>query len=138
MDIVDLSLNLTDSHILVTGGAGFIGSSVIAAFQAAGARVTCLDIRDPQPLSAKNVQYFYSDISSETSITTAFSRAAENFGPVACCVALASLDFSVLPHHESLADMEVEQWRRTHKINVEGTFLTARTVRIDLPFSDFV
>lgn len=22
--------------------------------------------------------------------------------------------------------MEVEQWRRTHKINVEGTFLTAR------------
>lgn len=23
--------------------------------------------------------------------------------------------------------MEVEQWRRTHKINVEGTFLTART-----------
>jgi NAD(P)-dependent dehydrogenase (short-subunit alcohol dehydrogenase family) len=23
--------------------------------------------------------------------------------------------------------MEVEQWRRTHRVNVEGTFLTART-----------
>jgi NAD(P)-dependent dehydrogenase (short-subunit alcohol dehydrogenase family) len=46
---------------------------------------------------------------------------------VACCIALASLDLSVLPHHESLADMDVEQWRRTQRINVEGTFLTART-----------
>jgi NAD(P)-dependent dehydrogenase (short-subunit alcohol dehydrogenase family) len=23
--------------------------------------------------------------------------------------------------------MDVEQWRRTHRVNVEGTFLTART-----------
>jgi len=26
-----------------------------------------------------------------------------------------------------MADMSVEQWRRTHRVNVEGTFLTART-----------
>lgn len=45
---------------------------------------------------------------------------------MACCVTLASLDFSVLPHHASLADMDVEQWKRTHRINVEGTFLTVR------------
>lgn len=125
---MDLNLNLTDTHILVTGGAGFIGSAVVTAFLTAGAKVTCLDVRKPLTLlGTEKFQHFFCDISSEDSLDSMFARAAESFGPVACCVALASLDFSVLPHHESLADMDVEQWRRTHKINVEGTFLTART-----------
>jgi NAD(P)-dependent dehydrogenase (short-subunit alcohol dehydrogenase family) len=53
--------------------------------------------------------------------------ASATFDAVACCIALAALDLSVLPHHESLADMDVEQWRRTQQVNIEGTFLTART-----------
>ena len=103
--------------------------STVTALLSAGAHVTNLDLRDgPQPQAPNaKYQYFPCDISSEAGLTDAFSAAAATFGPVACCVALASLDFSVLPHHESLADMEVEQWRRTHRINVEGTFLTART-----------
>src|SRR4051794_9514634 len=125
---MDISLGLKDSHVLVTGGSGFIGSAVVEAFQASGARVTCLDIRDRRPFPDNGkVQHFTCDISSETSLANAFMLAASKFGPVACCVALASLDYSVLPHHESLIDMGVDQWRRTHRINVEGTFLTART-----------
>jgi len=124
---MDLGLNLEGSHVLITGGTGFIGSSVVEAFRAAGSKVSCLDIRDPQLPITDKFQYFPCDISSESSLTTAFSLAAAKFGPISCCVALASLDFSVLPHHETLADMEIEQWRRTHQINVEGTFLTART-----------
>jgi NAD(P)-dependent dehydrogenase (short-subunit alcohol dehydrogenase family) len=123
---MDLSLHLEDSHVLITGGAGFIGSSVVDAFLFAGSKVSCLDKRDPHIPASDKFQYLSCDISSEISITNAFSLAIEEFGPVACCVALASLDLSVLPHHESLADMEVEQWRRTHEVNVEGTFLTAR------------
>ena len=34
---------LTDKDILVTGGAGFIGSNLIESFLADGNRVTCLD-----------------------------------------------------------------------------------------------
>ncbi|KAL5318545.1 hypothetical protein ACEPPN_013607 [Leptodophora sp. 'Broadleaf-Isolate-01'] len=127
---MDLSLNLEDTHVLITGGSGFIGSSTVTALLSAGARVTNLDLRpspDPSSHLQAHYQFFPCDISSEKDLTTSFSLAAGKFGPIACCIALASLDFSVLPHHESLADMEVEQWRRTHKINVEGTFLTART-----------
>jgi hypothetical protein len=43
-----------------------------------------------------------------------------------CCIALASLDFSVLEHRECLVDMSVEQRRQTHRVNVEKTFSTAR------------
>lgn len=125
---MDFSLNLEDTHFVITGGSGFIGSSTVTALLSAGAKVTNLDLR-PSLISQPpaNYQFFSCDISSETALTTSFSLASERFGPAACCIALASLDFSVLPHHESLADMPVEQWQRTHKINVEGTFLTART-----------
>ncbi|KAK0103550.1 hypothetical protein ONS95_005567 [Cadophora gregata] len=127
---MDLSLNLEDTHVVITGGSGFIGASTVTALLSAGAKVTNLDLRPMQPShcdTQPKYRFLPCDISSEAALTTSFSVASETFGPVACCIALASLDFSVLPHHESLADMEVEQWRRTHMINVEGTFLTART-----------
>lgn len=125
---MDLSLDLENTHVLITGGTGFIGAATVNALLSAGANVTSLDLRPP-PSSTNAVKFNYlpCDISSEDALAEAFSLASEKYGPIACCIALASLDFSVLPHHESLADMEVDQWRRTHKINVEGTFLTART-----------
>jgi NAD(P)-dependent dehydrogenase (short-subunit alcohol dehydrogenase family) len=122
-----LSLNLTDTHILIAGGTGSIGSSTVTALLAAGSRVTCLDIRAPHlHTDSSTFQFISCDIYSENSVEAAFSHASEKFGPVACCIARASLDLSVLPPHESLADMDVEQWRRTHQINFEDTFLTAR------------
>lgn len=131
---MDLSLNLTGTHVLITGGTGFIGSATVTALLSAGAHVTCLDVRTPRIHSeSDSFQFFSCDISSETSLETAFANAAKRFGPIACCIALASLDLSVLPHHKSLADMSVEQWRHTHRINVEGTFLTARTVITSFP-----
>jgi len=124
---MDLSLGLKNTHVLITGGSGFIGSSTIVALVAAGAKVSCLDLRQSDDhLKLPNFQYFPCDISSEAALTSSFDAAADTFGPVACCIALASLDLSVLPHHESLADMDVDQWRRTYRINVEGTFLTAK------------
>ena len=42
MDITDLMLN-TNRHILVTGGAGFIGANLCEALIGNGNRVTCLD-----------------------------------------------------------------------------------------------
>lgn len=125
---IDLSLGLEGTHILITGGAGYIGATTVSAFLSAGANVTSLDI-NPSKLTLKhpNLLSLHADITSESGLTSAFATAVARFGVVHCCVALASLDLSVLPHHGSIADMPLTQWRETFRVNVEGTFLTART-----------
>ncbi|KAL8711922.1 MAG: hypothetical protein Q9225_007028 [Loekoesia sp. 1 TL-2023] len=130
MDDLDLGLRLERAHIVVTGGFGYIGTATVKAFLAAGAYVTVFDIAPPRDKPAfqhLHLKCHTVDITSEEQLTNAFEAARRDFGVVQCCVALASLDLSALPHHESIMDMPVEQWRRTHRVNVEGTFLTAKT-----------
>jgi NAD(P)-dependent dehydrogenase (short-subunit alcohol dehydrogenase family) len=67
------------------------------------------------------------DVADEAALQHAFRDAVETFGPVSVCVAGAGKDLSYLKHHESMADMPVEQWADTMRVNGQGTFLTART-----------
>ncbi|KAL8950043.1 MAG: hypothetical protein Q9222_003903 [Ikaeria aurantiellina] len=127
-EVFDLGLRLERTHVVVTGGAGYIGAATVKAFLTAGAYVTVLDLQRPRyDLQNIHLKFHEVDISSEEQLMHAFEAARRDFGVVQCCVALASLDLSALPHHESIMDMPVEQWRRTHRTNVEGTFLTAKT-----------
>lgn len=128
-DKMDIGLNLNGTHVLVTGGAGFIGTSTVQAFLSTGAVVTALDINESKmTLSHPNLTWAKCDITSESGLESAFEDARQRTGKVVqCCIALASLDFSALPHHDSIVDMPLAQWRRTHQVNIEGTFLTART-----------
>ena len=127
MEALDLGLDFTHTHVLITGGAGYIGSSTVSAFLQLNAYVTVLDI-DPSKLSIvhPNLLTLEADISAEVSVEGAFATATTKFGIPTVCIAMAGLDLSVLPHHESLVDMPLEQWQRTFRTNVEGTFLTAR------------
>lgn len=131
-----LDLGLRGTHVLVTGGAGLIGSVVVSAFLAAGANVSSLDLSHPSEGSPKPQVHAQSaegslldlhvDISDKASLTTAWEAAVKAFGPVECCVALASLDLSVLPQTESICDMEQATWQKVLNVNVNGTFLTAQ------------
>jgi NAD(P)-dependent dehydrogenase (short-subunit alcohol dehydrogenase family) len=127
---MDLSLGLEGTHVLVTGGAGHIGKTVVTAFLSAGAKVSSLDIAYPQGKQGqstnRNLRELHADTSSEASLETAWQLAIAVFGPVETCVALAALDLSVLPHVETAADMSMEQFRRTLDVNVIGTFAVAR------------
>ena len=127
METLDLTLDFTDTHVLITGGAGYIGTSTVSVFLHLNASVTVLDLQ-PSKLSLTHPRLLTleADISSENSLETAFATATTKFGLPTVCIAMAGLDLSVLPHHESLVDMPLEQWRRTFRTNVEGTFLTAR------------
>ncbi|KAF7502872.1 hypothetical protein GJ744_004967 [Endocarpon pusillum] len=130
MDLPDLSLGLHGTHVLVTGGAGYIGSATVKTFLAAGAIVSALDINDEKMKAFPhhpNLFWHRVDMTSEGGLESAFETVRQQHGVVQVCVALASVDYSYLAHHASLADMPLAQWRETMRVNVEGTFLTART-----------
>ena len=125
---MDLSLGLEGTHVLVTGGAGYIGTAVVEAFLAAGAIVSAFDINETKmKLQHERLHWQIADITSEASMESAFEKAYARNGVISTCIALAGLDLSYLPQHSSLCDMPLSQWQKTHKTNVEGTFLTART-----------
>ena len=125
---MDLSLGLEGTHVAVTGGAGSIGRAVIQAFLAAGAVVSAFDINeDKMKFEHERLHWQVADITSESSIETAFEQAFAWNGVISTCVALAGLDLSYLPQHASICDMPLLQWQRTHQTNAEGTFLTARS-----------
>jgi NAD(P)-dependent dehydrogenase (short-subunit alcohol dehydrogenase family) len=130
MDLPDLSLGLSNTHVLITGGAGHIGSATVLAFLAAGCTVSAFDI-NARKIAAfpphHNLFWQNVDITSEPALEAALETARREHGIIQVCVALASVDLSYLPHHGSLVDMPLSQWHRTMQVNVEGTFLTART-----------
>lgn len=123
----DLSLGLEGTHVLITGGSGLIGQHVVHAFLAAGAQVTVLDLQATSPFlsSQQNLTYFSADITQD--LDAVFTQAEARHGPVACCVALAGLDLSVLTQSdEGICGMALAEWRRVMDVNVTGTFLTCQ------------
>lgn len=125
---MDMSIGLDGTHVVITGGAGHIGLAVVHAFLAAGANVSAFDINEAKmTLKHERLNWQIADVTSESSMENAFENAQTINGVVASCIALAGLDLSYLPQHSSICDMPVSQWQRTHRTNVEGTFITART-----------
>ncbi len=125
----DLGLGLEDTHVLVTGGCGLIGKVVVQAFLSAGCFVSIIDLAESSPHDEadEKVLYMKADITDAQQIDHAFTMAENKFErPVECCVALASLDLSVLPQSESLADMDPKTWQRVFDVNVNGTFMTCQ------------
>lgn len=131
MDSPSLNLGLDGVHVLVTGGAGLIGRIVVHHFLAAGAHVSSLDLvypseNPPQPTgSLPALVEIHCDVADEASVQLAFATARQRHGPVEVCVALASLDLSVLAS-SSFASASFTQLQRVLSINVAGTWLTAR------------
>lgn len=67
------------------------------------------------------------DISKEEDVKNTFFAAQRKFGPVEVCVALASLDLSVLEQSDGgICDLSFDVWKRVFDINVHGTFLTCQ------------
>jgi NAD(P)-dependent dehydrogenase (short-subunit alcohol dehydrogenase family) len=116
----DIDLGLEQTHVVVTGGCGLIGRVVVHAFLAAGACVTVIDLKGECPfdLNERNLLCCNADITNAEQVDRAFEDAENKFGPVETCIALASLDLSVLPQCESLADMDPATWQRVFDVNV--------------------
>lgn len=131
MNHLSLDLGLEGRSVVVTGGGGLIGSVVVDHFLAAGAKVGSLDITYPRDGSIEldparpGFRAIHCDVTDEGSVQQAFAAATQAHGSVEICIALASLDLSVLKP-SAFIDASLSQLQRVLNVNVVGTWLTAR------------
>ncbi|KIV87090.1 hypothetical protein PV11_02660 [Exophiala sideris] len=121
----DIGLGLEDTHVLVTGSSGAIGSVVVSAFLSAGCFVSAFDIVESKTGPHRRLHSQLVDTTNDVGLGQAMETARQKFGVISTCIAVAGLDLSYLPHG-SLADMPLVDWQRIMTVNVDGTFLTCR------------
>jgi 3alpha(or 20beta)-hydroxysteroid dehydrogenase len=106
---------------VVTGGAGSIGSAVVARLVAEGVRVVAVDQdRAPDPAAA-GVNYLRGDVADPTTAARAIATAEAAFGGLDLLVNAASGS-----HRGGLADMDLTCWNRVLAVNLTGTVLACR------------
>ncbi len=124
--------SLRDRAVLITGGAGGIGASLVEHFAAQGARVAFLDIADvaahrlvgdveaagrPRPL------YLRTDVTDTDALRAAIHAAAEQLGPFHVLVNNAAHD-----ERHRWQDVTPDDWDRRIAINLKHQFFAIQAV----------
>ena len=118
---------LAGKGVLVTGGAGGIGSACVRAFAAEGARVaihfrTSRERADELAHETGGVA-LQADLTVEDEVDRLFESAGRALGGVDVCAAVAGF----WPREdEPVWRLPLERWEATLRTNLTATFLTAR------------
>lgn len=123
-----MDTGLSGLGVLVTGGAGGIGSAVVQAFAAEGARVavhyrTSRD-RARELATEVNGVAIDADLTVEDDADRLVPRAVEALGRLDVCVANAG---AWPPEDRPIWNLPLERWEATVRSNLTATFLTARS-----------
>jgi NAD(P)-dependent dehydrogenase (short-subunit alcohol dehydrogenase family) len=128
--------------VIVTGGAGGIGTTLVRAFAIAGHRVGICDVsaeavlRLERELGDANSFGIVTDISDPVACAQTVERVARRFGTVHALVNNAALGMgAVRQDHFSrtvqIEDISPELWQRFLAVNLSGAFFMAKAV---MPF----
>jgi 3-oxoacyl-[acyl-carrier protein] reductase len=118
---------LAGKRVLVTGGAGGIGSACVRAFAAEGARVA-VHYRTSEDRAAELAHEtggvaLQADLTVEDEVDGLFAAAERELGGVDVCAAVAGFWPRV---DEPVWQLPLERWEATLGANLTATFLTAR------------
>lgn len=122
-----MDTGLAGKGVLVTGGAGGIGSACVRAFAAEGARVaihyhTSRQRADELAAETGGVA-IGADLTDESAVDVLFARAREELGSIDACAAVAG----VWPRDdEPVWRLSLARWEEVLRANLTATFLTAR------------
>lgn len=122
-----METGLAGKGILVTGGAGGIGSALVRAFAEEGAHVAIHyrtnEARAKSLADETGGVPLYADLTVEDQVNTLIPAAVNGLGRLDVLVANAGM----WPTEDvPLWDMSLERWRTTMSINLDGTFLSCR------------
>ena len=117
---------LKDKRVLITGGAGGIGSVTAARFLAEGARVAVLDC-DGAALARLERGLpglggaVSADVSDPTAVAHAFEKIDQLFGGLDVLINNAGISA-----RQSFVDITPDQWRQVIDVNLGGIFYVAQ------------
>lgn len=123
-----MAISIAGKVVVVTGGAGEMGSAITRRLVDEGAKVVIADIADGSALAAELSQagdavYVQTDVTSEESTAAMAQAALAAYGRIDAIVNNAGL-FTPKPWDElTLAD-----WKQRFAVNVDGTYLATRAV----------
>lgn len=121
-----MSPDLTGRRVLVTGGAGGIGSAIVAACAEAGAQVASADLRSPEhPLS--NVSYLEVDLATADGNVQALDDTRAALGGVDAIVAAAGFQ-----HVAPVESFPIDVWQQMLSVMLTSPFMLARNAWPDL------
>lgn len=103
--------------VIVTGGAGGIGTAIVADLSAAGYAVAVLD----RVAAAGATESYVLDVADETAVTALIGEIAERHGGIDALVCAAGL-----VREDPVTEMSLADWRAVIDASLTGTFLAAR------------
>jgi NAD(P)-dependent dehydrogenase (short-subunit alcohol dehydrogenase family) len=120
-------MKLKDARAVVTGGASGLGNAVAAHLVAAGARVSLLDVQQPQGEAAAAAlgdaaSFVRCDVTSESEVNAAMERSRERLGAINLLVNCAGVIGAARVLGRS-GPMAGEFFTKVVHINLIGTFL---------------
>ena len=117
---------LAGKRVLITGGAGGIGTATAARFLEEGARVVVLD-RDPAALSrlSSELPSLAGTIRADVAEPDEVARALEEMGDLLGGVDILINNAGISIRHGFL-DIRPEDWREVMEVNLNGVFFVAQ------------
>lgn len=109
---------LKDKVAVVTGGAGAIGSAIIAALEQQGARAVALDVAHP---SSGSGPYQVCDVGDDKSVASALAAVQREYGRLDLVVHAAGIS-----REGVVWKLAVEDWDAVQRVNLRGAFLLSR------------
>ena len=122
-----MDTGLAGKGVLVTGGAGGIGSAVVRAFAAEGAKVAIHYRSSAERAAALAAEVgavtVNGDLTDEAAVDRLFAEAIEQVGQLDVLVANAGQWPS---RDEPVWEMSLERWRHTIAVDLDSVFLCCR------------
>ena len=125
--------DLLDHHVLVTGGASGIGAAMVEAFIGQGAKVSVLDVTDPDkallalPAAIGALGFERCDLRDAAAIENAIDATRARFGAIEILVNNAARD-----DRHTLEDADCALWDDLMAINLRAAHLASRLVARDM------
>ncbi len=123
-----MPISVKDRVVIVTGGAGEMGSSISRRLVQEGARVVVADIRQDDALIAElqaagDAIFVKTDVTSEAETENMAAEAIKAYGRIDALVNNAGL-FTAMPWDQ----LTLAEWQKRMSVNVDGTFLVTKAV----------